>query len=310
MSRPPPLKSTAAPVNTQTDNNKRHDWTSSNPNWTDDQKVAVAIRRYVAYEPTGQVAIDGTFEENEVLTANTLGIMDQNDLTNVSYSYQWARQNCTDSANDGDITGATSSTHTLTDITCLVSVKVSFSDDVGFEHELTGSTIDLSLTEWALSVSPSQITEGSSNGATVTLRITNGQTYNSPVTANLYYDTTLVESVENLDGEDNVHTITITAGFSQGSAIILTKDDEVYGGNNTYDLTARLGQTQLGRRDPDHRGRGRALPRGLAQRGRQQHRGGRVVHHHRHHLPDIHHAGNRQHSHYRPERRGARLHRH
>ena len=93
----------------------------------------------VNFPPTGQVTIDGTFLENEILTANTSAIEDANGLTGVSYSYQWTRSNCTDSANDGDISGATGSTHrlTATDVTCVLIVKVTFEDDAGFEHELT-----------------------------------------------------------------------------------------------------------------------------------------------------------------------------
>ena len=108
------LKSTAALVSTQTNENKRHRWSTGDPNWTDGQKVAFAIREHVDFPPTGQVTIDGTFAENEVLTANTSAIEDANGLTGVSYSYQWGRSNCTDSANDSDISGATGSTRTLT----------------------------------------------------------------------------------------------------------------------------------------------------------------------------------------------------
>ena len=83
------LKSTAALVITQTNENKRHAWSTARPFWTGGQKVALAIREYVDFQPTGQVTIDGTFAENEVLTANTSAIEDANGLTGVSYSYQW-----------------------------------------------------------------------------------------------------------------------------------------------------------------------------------------------------------------------------
>ena len=135
------LNSGSSPVTMLPNGNARYSWGLANPNWTDGQKVAFAIREYVDFPPTGQVTIDGTFSENEVLTANTSAIEDANGLAGVSYSYQWGRSDCSDSANDGDISGATGSTRTLTatDVTCVLSVKVTFQDDAGFEHELTAT---------------------------------------------------------------------------------------------------------------------------------------------------------------------------
>ena len=105
------------------------------------EKFAVAVMLPVDVPPTGKVTIDGAFLEHEVLTANTSAIEDANGLAGVSYSYQWGRSNCPDSANDGDITGATAKTYTLTatDETCVLSVTVTFEDDAGFEHELTAN---------------------------------------------------------------------------------------------------------------------------------------------------------------------------
>ena len=244
------LNSGSSQFNMLANGNAVNDWAAAGPNWTDGQKVALAIREHVDFPPTGQVTIDGAFAENEVLTANTSAIEDANGLTGVSYSYQWGRSNCTDSANDGDIIGATGSTRTLTatDVTCALSVKVTFEDDVGFEHELiaAATTIDLSLAEWALSLSSGQIIEGDAGGVTVTLRITNGYTFNSPVTANLFYNTLRVQAGRNLFGKDSVHTVTVAAGASQGSVTLLAKDDEFFLGNKTYAITARVGQTQLG----------------------------------------------------------------
>ena len=107
------------------------------------EKFAVAVMLPVDFPPTGQVTIEGAFLEDEVLTANTSAIEDANGLTGVSYSYQWTRSDCEDSANNGDISGATASTRTLTatDVTCVISVKVTFEDDAGFEHELTATAV-------------------------------------------------------------------------------------------------------------------------------------------------------------------------
>ena len=63
-------------------------------------------------EATGSPTISGTAQVDETLTADTSGITDADGLTNVSYSYQWIRN---DGTNDADIGGQTGSTYTLTD---------------------------------------------------------------------------------------------------------------------------------------------------------------------------------------------------
>ena len=61
---------------------------------------------------TGAPTISGTAQVGETLTASTLGIADDDGLTNVSYNYQWVRN---DGTSDTDIQDATGSTHTLVD---------------------------------------------------------------------------------------------------------------------------------------------------------------------------------------------------
>ncbi len=87
---------------------------------------------------TGAPTISGTAQVGETLTVDTTGISDVDGLTNVSYSYQWVRNDGTD---DTDITDATSSTYTLVsaDEGQTIKVRVSFTDDAGNEESLSSA---------------------------------------------------------------------------------------------------------------------------------------------------------------------------
>ena len=87
---------------------------------------------------TGLPTISGTAQVDETLTADVSSIADSNGLTNVSYSYQWIRN---DGTNDADIGGQTGSTYTLTDEDegMTIKVRVSFTDDAGNEETLTSA---------------------------------------------------------------------------------------------------------------------------------------------------------------------------
>ena len=89
-------------------------------------------------EATGAPTISGTAQVDETLTADVSSITDSDGLTNVSYSYQWIRN---DGTNDADIGGQTGSTYTLTDedVGKSIKVKVSFTDDAGNEETLTSA---------------------------------------------------------------------------------------------------------------------------------------------------------------------------
>ena len=86
---------------------------------------------------TGAPAISGTVQVGETLTADVIGIADEDGLDNVSYAYQWL-------ADDADIAGATGATHTLTSSEQgkTVKVRVSFTDDGGNGESLTSPAID------------------------------------------------------------------------------------------------------------------------------------------------------------------------
>ena len=89
-------------------------------------------------EPTGLPTISGAAQVNQTLTADTTGIDDADGLTNVSYSYQWIRN---DGGTDTDIQDATDSTYTLTDdeVGKAIKVRVSFTDDASNEETLTSA---------------------------------------------------------------------------------------------------------------------------------------------------------------------------
>ena len=82
---------------------------------------------------TGQPTINGTAQVGQTLTVDTSGISDADGLDNVTYSYQWL------SSRDTEIDGATSSTYTFqsSDNGKLIKVRVTFTDDAGYDESLT-----------------------------------------------------------------------------------------------------------------------------------------------------------------------------
>ena len=75
---------------------------------------------------------------DKTLTADVSSINDVDGLTNVSYSYQWIRNDGTD---DADIGGQTGSTYTLTaeDVGKTIKVRVSFTDDADNNETLASA---------------------------------------------------------------------------------------------------------------------------------------------------------------------------
>ena len=87
---------------------------------------------------TGLPVITGTPRVGETLTANTDDISDTNGLTNATFTYQWL-------ADAGPISGATSQTlvPTSAHLDAEVEVRVSFTDDDGFNERLTSSPVTI-----------------------------------------------------------------------------------------------------------------------------------------------------------------------
>ena len=87
---------------------------------------------------TGAPTISGTAQVGGTLTASTAGITDADGLTNASFTYQWV--SVRDGA-DTDIAGATGASYTLAaaDAGAAFKVRVSFTDDAGFNETLLSS---------------------------------------------------------------------------------------------------------------------------------------------------------------------------
>ena len=118
-------------------------------------------------EATGAPTISGTAQAGETLTADTSGIADADGLTNVSFSYQWLRN---DGTTDTDIQGATSSTYTLSDADegKTIKVRVSFTDWGGYQETLTSTTTIIVDQPGTVSLWPEQPRVGTVVSATLT----------------------------------------------------------------------------------------------------------------------------------------------
>ena len=95
---------------------------------------------------TGKPMISGTAQVGEILTASTSGVLDNDGLANVSYSYQWVREDA-DGSNPADI-GTDSDTYTLMadDEGKKVKVKVTFTDNGGTTETVTSDAYPASGT--------------------------------------------------------------------------------------------------------------------------------------------------------------------
>ena len=85
-------------------------------------------------QATGKPGITGTAQVDQLLTATTSGIQDDDGLDSAAFSYQWL-------ADDVEINGATASTYTLVaaDAGKAIKVQASFTDDAGNDEEMTSA---------------------------------------------------------------------------------------------------------------------------------------------------------------------------
>ena len=154
----------------------------------------------------GAPVITGTARVGETLTMDTSGVTDQDGMDNVSFTYQW-----TDG--DGDIDGATASTHTLADADegKTIRIRVSFTDDRGNQETLTSGP-------------PAAVAPKPNSAATGTPTITG--------TAQAGETLTDTSGIEDTDGLENVvFTYQWTAGGTNiegaaGSTYTATAEDE------------------------------------------------------------------------------------
>ena len=120
-------------------------WSDLDIDWEDGQVIPVRIVRASAASntpATGLPTISGTPQVDETLTANVASISDADGLTNVSYSYQWIRN---DGNSDSDIPDATDTTYTLDadDVGKTVKVWVTFTDNADNEETLTSAATEV-----------------------------------------------------------------------------------------------------------------------------------------------------------------------
>ena len=109
-------------------------------NSTATEAVSFAVQQQIANTPaTGAPMIGGTAQVGETLTADTSSIVDDDGLTNVTFTYRWIAN---DGSPDTDITGATESAYTLVsaDVGKTLKVRVTFTDDVGHDETLTSTS--------------------------------------------------------------------------------------------------------------------------------------------------------------------------
>ena len=114
-------------------------------------------------EPTGLPTITGTAQAGETLTADTSGIADADGLTNVSYSYQWKRD-------DTDVAGETAQTYEVTDddVGKTIRVRVTFTDNREHEESLTSAaTAAVEASTTPEDTTPPQRTSVTVDGATL-----------------------------------------------------------------------------------------------------------------------------------------------
>ena len=122
--------------------------TAEDDSTTKTYAVTVARAEIPNSAATGAPTVNGTAQVGQTLTASTSGITDNDGLSNAIFSYQWL------TSRDAEIDGATSSAYTLvvTDEGKTIKVRVSFTDDRGYQETLTSGATAI------VAASPSPLT--------------------------------------------------------------------------------------------------------------------------------------------------------
>ena len=193
---------------------------------------------------TGAPTIGGTPQVGQTLEAETSGIGDDDGLNNVSYDYQWIRN---DGTSDADILSATSSSYTLVeaDLGMTIRVRVSFTDDAGNGEELTSAATApvAARTEtptWSVSADAARVAEG--DRTTLTVAITNGNTFDSSQTISL----AATGTAGSADYRLSATTLTLAEGATSATANVSATDDATVEGDETVILTASHGGQSIG----------------------------------------------------------------
>ena len=155
---------------------------------------------------TGAPTISGTAQVGQTLTADTSGILDTDGLTNVSYSYQWIRN---DGSTDTDISGETSSTYTMVsaDLGNAIKVRVSFNDDAGHPETLTSEPVSLIAGDPYTAPAPMRIQLDMAPVAPKNTKSTGTRTASSSVTVDPGTAITVTMSFHGLEQDSNQNDI-------------------------------------------------------------------------------------------------------
>ena len=137
--------------------------------------VAPQAQAEPANEPaTGAPTITGSTVVGQTLTAGISGIADTDGIADTAFTYQWLRL---DGLSESNISGATSSSYTLTDADegKAIRVRVSFTDDAGSDETVTSAaTATVEPEPVEPPAAPQNLTAASNNDGTITL------TWNAP----------------------------------------------------------------------------------------------------------------------------------
>ena len=127
--------------------------------WTDGSTVSVSLKAAQSdnQAPSGLPTISGTAQTDQILTADTAGITDPDGLVNATFTYQWIR---VEGATETDIPNATSATYTLTDddVGKTIKVRVTFTDDGGYEERLTSEPTAVVTKAPGVNIDPTDLT--------------------------------------------------------------------------------------------------------------------------------------------------------
>ncbi len=205
--------------------------------YTDDDGYAesvtsAATAAVIAANSAGTIgAITGTTTEDEMLTAGA--VTDANGTTGATFTYQWAAEGV-------DISGATDSTYVLTadEVGDTITVTVSYTDDDGYEEDVTSAATDAIAAAVGNTVGTvSAITGTTTEGETLTAGTvtdangTTGATFTYQWAAGGVDITGATDSTYVLTADEVGDTVTVTVSYT---------DDADFDEDVTSDPTAAI----------------------------------------------------------------------
>ena len=241
----------------------RFRWDNPGLGWSDGNEVSVDLVQSDQNTPAlGSPTISGTVQVDETLTADTSGVEDADGLTNVSYSYQWIRN---DGNNDTEIVDATAVAHTLTDAAAgkTIKVRVTFTDDRGNEETLTSAATGVVAAKPNSPATGAPTIDGTAQVGETLTALTNGIADEDGLTSPTYSYQWLAANVEiagatggsyTLVADDEGKAIKVRVTFtdnrgneetltSAATGVVAAKPNSPATGAPTIDGTAQVGET-------------------------------------------------------------------